>query len=66
MVGCGTVVGCARDVLSSNIYQSKSLCTLLTMTYGMIDGRTMVAREFFLKQCTVARLGVPCGLTRHP
>ena len=25
----------------------------------------MVAREIFEK-CTVVRLGVPCGLTRHP
>ena len=25
----------------------------------------MVARQIFEK-CTVARLGVPCGLTRHP
>ena len=25
----------------------------------------MVVREIFEK-CTVARLGVPCGLTRHP
>ena len=25
----------------------------------------MVPREIFEK-CTVARLGVPCGLTRHP